>query len=247
MAMGHVILKRVPRPIAAALFRGLCAPLHGHADAGAAGARGRPLVPDRFVRASDFADNLGEANNPEWKTVAIDDEQRPVVVPLGSIGFRWGEQGKWNLEEKDDGDGETALRLSLIDGATVVEHTRSPFPISAASRTRTSRVPDMATCCCARAGAAHRARDGDKATGGHGVRPVPRQLRCRPRTSAATRAPSATTTTCPTRRPGRRRSPACRATDHHGRPPIRRQRRQDQGQVDGDPRGRRSTTGITWT
>jgi nitrate reductase alpha subunit len=40
-------------------------------------------------------------NNPAWKTVAIDDAHRKaVVLPNGSIGFRWGEQGKWNLEEK---------------------------------------------------------------------------------------------------------------------------------------------------
>ncbi|RTL61302.1 MAG: nitrate reductase subunit alpha, partial [Hyphomicrobiales bacterium] len=31
------------------------------------------LVPDRFVRASDFDAKLGEANNPEWKTVAYDE------------------------------------------------------------------------------------------------------------------------------------------------------------------------------
>ena len=54
-------------------------------------------VPDRCVRAEDFADALGEANNPAWKTVALDGDGNPVV-PLGSVGFRWGEQGKWNLE-----------------------------------------------------------------------------------------------------------------------------------------------------
>ena len=48
-------------------------------------------------------DNLGEANNPEWKTVAFDETSESVVVPRGSVGFRWGEKGKWNLEEKDIG------------------------------------------------------------------------------------------------------------------------------------------------
>ncbi len=73
------------------------------------------LVPDRMVRASDFDDSLREENNPEWKTIAFDKKAGRVVCPRGSIGFRWGEQGKWNLEEKTaDGD-DTDLTISLID------------------------------------------------------------------------------------------------------------------------------------
>lgn len=71
------------------------------------------LVPERFVRASDFAGNLDEANNPEWKTVAFDEGGDRIVVPNGSVGFRWGEQGKWNLEEKETRGSDTKLRLSL--------------------------------------------------------------------------------------------------------------------------------------
>ena len=37
-----------------------------------------------------------------------------VVAPNGSVGFRWGEQGKWNLEEKDADGNATDLQLSLI-------------------------------------------------------------------------------------------------------------------------------------
>ncbi len=72
-------------------------------------------IPDRFVRAGDFADDLAEQNNPEWKTVAIDADRNHVVVPKGSIGFRWGEQGKWNLEEEDSQGESTQLQLSVID------------------------------------------------------------------------------------------------------------------------------------
>ncbi|MEZ5843157.1 MAG: nitrate reductase subunit alpha [Hyphomicrobiaceae bacterium] len=71
------------------------------------------LVPDRFLRASDFDARLGETNNPEWKTVAFDETTGNVVVPNGSVGFRWGEQGKWNLEQKEAGGTATKLRLSL--------------------------------------------------------------------------------------------------------------------------------------
>jgi nitrate reductase alpha subunit len=72
------------------------------------------LVPDRFVRASDFDGGLDQANNPEWKTVAYDETSGQIVVPNGSVGFRWGETGKWNLEEKAAGT-DTKLRLTLAD------------------------------------------------------------------------------------------------------------------------------------
>ncbi len=73
------------------------------------------LVPDRFVRASDFDKALGESNNPEWKTVALDETSGQIVVPNGSVGFRWGETGKWNIEEKASSGSATKLRLSLAD------------------------------------------------------------------------------------------------------------------------------------
>ncbi|QPF74025.1 nitrate reductase subunit alpha [Roseateles sp. DAIF2] len=78
------------------------------------------LVPDRYLRASDFGAKLGQANNPEWKTLALD-ENGKVVVPNGSIGFRWGSSerddlGKWNLETKEArGNAEVKLRLSTLE------------------------------------------------------------------------------------------------------------------------------------
>ena len=71
------------------------------------------LVPERFVRASDFAGAMGETANPEWKTVAFDEISGEVVAPSGSVGFRWGDPGKWNLEEKDGKGKDTRLMLSL--------------------------------------------------------------------------------------------------------------------------------------
>ncbi|MDF1606881.1 nitrate reductase subunit alpha [Hoeflea sp. YIM 152468] len=66
-------------------------------------------VPGRMLRAADFTDGLGEANNPDWKTVGIDSKTGDIVAPNGSIGFRWGENGYWNLEERA---GEQAIELS---------------------------------------------------------------------------------------------------------------------------------------
>jgi nitrate reductase / nitrite oxidoreductase, alpha subunit len=73
------------------------------------------LQPDRLVRASDFDGSLNEDNNPEWKTIAFDKNAGRVVCPRGSIGFRWGEKGKWNLEEKSANGADTDLSISLID------------------------------------------------------------------------------------------------------------------------------------
>lgn len=79
------------------------------------------LVPDRYLRASDFNGKLGQANNPEWKTLAFDHDGK-VVVPKGAIGFRWGpdgrpDAGQWNLEAKEArGNEDVTLRLSLLDG-----------------------------------------------------------------------------------------------------------------------------------
>jgi nitrate reductase alpha subunit len=95
--------------------------------------RGEQLVADRFVRASDFSDSLGHANNPDWKTLAYDEFSGDVVAPNGSIGFRWNQQegedqGKWNTEEKD---GKTSrdvkLRLSLIDSRDDVAPVAFPY------------------------------------------------------------------------------------------------------------------------
>src|SRR3546814_7669893 len=52
------------------------------------------LVPDRLLRAADIPGGLGETNNPDWKAVAYDELSGELVAPLGSSGFRWGEQDR---------------------------------------------------------------------------------------------------------------------------------------------------------
>ncbi|MGO9356152.1 MAG: nitrate reductase subunit alpha, partial [Xanthobacteraceae bacterium] len=85
------------------------------------------LVPERFVRASDFATSLNEANNPDWKTVAYDEASGAIVVPNGSVGFRWGEKGKWNLEERETGGAATRLRLSLAEVKDELAEVAFPY------------------------------------------------------------------------------------------------------------------------
>jgi nitrate reductase alpha subunit len=113
MAFGHVILREVHLDRQADYFEEYCRtysdmPLLVRLDR-----QGGHLVPGRLLRASDFEGGLGQQNNPDWKTVGIDEETGRTVVPNGSIGFRWGEAGRWNLEQKADGE-PVRLRMSLI-------------------------------------------------------------------------------------------------------------------------------------
>jgi nitrate reductase / nitrite oxidoreductase, alpha subunit len=79
------------------------------------------VVPGRYLRASDFNGKLGQDNNADWKTLAFDMQDK-VVLPNGSIGFRWGPEGrqdagKWNLENKEARHGsDVTLKLSLMEG-----------------------------------------------------------------------------------------------------------------------------------
>ena len=126
MAMGHVILKEFYFDRRTPYFddyarRYTDLPMLVMLKEQALPGGGKALVPDRYLRASDFADALGQANNPEWKTVACD-ESGNIVLPKGSIGFRWGDQGQWNLEEK------VRLRLSLSEGNENPPTAKVAFP-----------------------------------------------------------------------------------------------------------------------
>ena len=85
------------------------------------------LVPERFLRASDMDKGLGEENNPEWKTLAIDAPSGEIVVPNGSVGFRWGETGKWNLDAKRADGKAVDLRLSLAGAEDGFEDVAFPY------------------------------------------------------------------------------------------------------------------------
>jgi nitrate reductase alpha subunit len=66
-------------------------------------------------------DQFGQANNPEWKTVAFD-EAGKVVLPNGAIGFRWGPmavptRGSGTSKPRRRNRGrDVKLKLSLLEG-----------------------------------------------------------------------------------------------------------------------------------
>jgi nitrate reductase / nitrite oxidoreductase, alpha subunit len=92
-----------------------------------------------FLRAADIGK---EIVNDEWKTVFFDNKGQQFVVPNGSIGFRWSDEGKWNLHLKDSETGNSldpALSLAQDnDGWVSVE---LPFFDFKGVQTRTGVVP----------------------------------------------------------------------------------------------------------
>ena len=139
MAMGHVILTEFHVPGKSDYFDGylrqytdmpMLVMLREHA--------GHPgqYVPDHYLRASHLAGALGEANNPDWKTLLIDEATQELVVPNGTVGLRWGEGqvdggarvGRWNLEMRDAASGrEMRPLLSLMATRDDVADVAFPY------------------------------------------------------------------------------------------------------------------------
>jgi len=114
LAMGHVILREFHLDRQVPYFEDYCRRYSDMPMLVRLVEQDGRLVPERLLRASDFKGGLGEANNPEWKCVAIDEASDEVVAPAGTAGFRWGEKGKWNLEEKDGKGADVTLRMTAI-------------------------------------------------------------------------------------------------------------------------------------
>ena len=77
--------------------------------------RGDSYVPGKFLTSSDLGDT-GEG--ADFKTVLLDATTGEPVVPNGSLGFRFGEEGKgrWNLDLSD-----VDPLLSVYDGSSAVD------------------------------------------------------------------------------------------------------------------------------
>ena len=144
MAMGHVILKEFHVDRRSAYFddyarRYTDLPMLVQLEEQVLRDGRRVLAGKRYLRASDFDGRLHQDNNPDWKTLAFD-EAGDVVVPNGSIGFRWGaagrtDAGRWNLEDRDAAGGaQVRLRLSATE-AEGFELVDAAFPYFAGIET----------------------------------------------------------------------------------------------------------------
>ena len=126
MAMGHVILREFHLDRDVPYFKDYATRYSDMPFLVRLVERDGRLVPERLLRSSELPGALGETNNTEWKTVAFDEISGALVAPLGSVGYRWGEQGRWNLESKDGQGADIDLRLSLAgDGS---EYADVDFP-----------------------------------------------------------------------------------------------------------------------
>jgi nitrate reductase / nitrite oxidoreductase, alpha subunit len=138
MAMGHVVLKEFFFDRRAAYFddyarRYTDLPMLVMLEERTLPDGRKALASSRYLRASDFNGKLGQQNNPDWKTLAFDQDGR-IVLPNGSVGYRWGadgtpDAGKWNLENKEARHGgEVSLRLSSTELADPHEVHDVAFP-----------------------------------------------------------------------------------------------------------------------
>jgi nitrate reductase alpha subunit len=131
MAMGHVILKEfyVDRPTP--YFSDYCKRYSDLPFLVKLEEKDGRLVPTRFVRSSDFDGCLGQEQHADWKPVALDSADERVVVPQGSIGFRWEESagdGRWNLDSTDARDGRCIDAMLTLLGSGHAEVQEVAFP-----------------------------------------------------------------------------------------------------------------------
>ncbi len=69
-------------------------------------------------------ENYADEENGAWKFLFWDAKEQKPKMPLGSVGHRWGEDGKWNLKLEDGKDGSpidpTLTFLDSSDGEVQV-------------------------------------------------------------------------------------------------------------------------------
>src|SRR5699024_2243037 len=119
MAMGHVILREFFIDHQEPYFQDYCRRFTDLPLLVTLRRDGERWVPDRYLRASDFEDALGSPGKADWKTVGFNADGQPVV-PRGSIGFRWpddgsADKGQWNLEQKTGDGRDIVLQLTEIE------------------------------------------------------------------------------------------------------------------------------------
>ncbi|WP_297576561.1 nitrate reductase subunit alpha [uncultured Deefgea sp.] len=130
MAMGHVILNEFHKTGKSAYFKSygkqytdfpMLVMLKDH---------GQGWVGDHYLRASHLSEHES-TNNPDWKTLLIDENTGEIVIPNGTIGLRWGETGeqigKWNLELKATSGLEIDPLLSLKDKSDEIVSVGFPY------------------------------------------------------------------------------------------------------------------------
>jgi nitrate reductase alpha subunit len=128
LAMGHVILSEFHVRNRSEYFDKYCRQYNDMPMLVMLKEHDGKLIADRYLRASDLSGNLGQDNNPEWKTVLYDETTGYLVAPNGSIGFRWGQSGAWNLEMRDSySSKDVNPQLTLLGSHDEVAEVALPY------------------------------------------------------------------------------------------------------------------------
>jgi nitrate reductase / nitrite oxidoreductase, alpha subunit len=128
MAMGHVVFKEFHLGGKSEYFTSYCRQYSDMPILVMLEEREGHYVPSRTLRSSDLTGNMKVKNNAEWKSVVFDENSKELRAPNGSIGSRWGEKGKWNLEEKDSVSGaDICPQLSNIEDKDEVLGVAFPY------------------------------------------------------------------------------------------------------------------------
>ncbi len=137
MAMAHVVLKEfyVDQPVD--YFNSYAKSYTDLPFAVVLEPCGDAYTPGRFLRASDVGI---ETNNAAWKTVLFDTISGTFCAPNGTIGFRWHEEGRWNLKPEADGKTIDPL-LSYASGADSWVTVSLPFFHTHGTTIRRGAVP----------------------------------------------------------------------------------------------------------
>lgn len=142
MAMGHVILKEFHLDNPSEYFVNYCRQYTDMPMLVNLKKTGNHYIPEYFLRASQLKNRFDETNNPDWKTLVIDENSGNIVVPKGSVGFRWGEKGQWNLIEVDSKNNPIKAQLSLANQADeLVEVAFDYFASEKNTRSFLRKVP----------------------------------------------------------------------------------------------------------
>lgn len=126
MAMGHVILKEFHLDNPSPYFQDYCRRYTDMPVLVRLVKNGNSYEPEYFLRASHLSGEVSEQKNSEWKTIVVDELSGELVVPNGSVGFRWDKSQRWNLEERA-GNTDFKAQLSLMDSRDDVLDVIFPY------------------------------------------------------------------------------------------------------------------------
>jgi nitrate reductase / nitrite oxidoreductase, alpha subunit len=139
MAMSHVMLKEFYIDRQSGYFSAYAKTYTDLPFAVVLEKHGEEWVSGRFLRASDLGRDIP---NAQWKTTVFDSLSGRFVVPNGSIGFRWSEEGRWNLNLKDAATDAPIDPLLTLAGVPD-EWVSARFPVfgTGEAATRCGQVP----------------------------------------------------------------------------------------------------------